>query len=244
MDAGQIIPHIRLVPKKPDDMLDLFRENLSRELDARKVDNKTASLEAGLGDSFVSDVLKRRNPKLDGVARLARTHNLSIDQLLGLPMRQQQVAPKKPIQVVGEVTGGQWREVNTEDFQREESPFPADPAFPTEAQYDLIVRGNSINLFARDGERLRCVDIHKAGLEIYDGDLVIFERIRDGGQLVLTTAKRVRRRGPILELWPESDDPHWKEPIRIDLRQAKSGETGRVIALVLYSYRPARRGLK
>ncbi len=72
-----------------------------------------------------------------------------------------------------------------------------------------------------------------------DGDMVIFERAREGGQLIETTAKRVRRRGPMLELWPESDDPRWQDPLRIDIRHVQDGENGRVIARVLYAYKPA-----
>jgi hypothetical protein len=117
----------------------------------------------------------------------------------------------------------------------EASPFPPDPDYPVDAQFDLVVRGTSINRAARDGERLRCVDLRKVQVDLYDGALVIFERMQ--GHLIETTAKRYRRRGPVIELWPDSDDPKWHEPLRIDTR-TQTEERGRIIALVLYSYNP------
>jgi len=194
---------------------------------------------AGLGDSFVRDTLERREPKLARIAVLAETHGFSLDEMLGL----KPVASPAEIRVLGEVNAGIWREVShPERFeQSEQSPFPPDPNYPASAQFDLIVRGNSINRFARDGERLRCVRLIDAGMEADSDDLVIVERRRNDGQLIETTAKRMRRRGHVLELWPDSDDPAWQEPIRIDLRKQRDGEEATVIALVLYAYNPARR---
>lgn len=230
------------MPNKPADPLAIFRQNLREELEAKRATMRSASIEAELGETFIRDVLERgRNPQLSYVAKLAKVHGLSIDRLLNLPAMDSAAksAQARAVQVIGEVSAGTWHDVGGVSFPREDSPFPPDTRYPVDAQFDLIVRGSSINRFARDGERLRCVDITKAGIEPFDDDIVIFEQTRDHGSLVETTAKRYRRRGPIVELWPDSDDPRWQEPQRIDTRNAQ-GREGRIVALVLYSYNPAR----
>lgn len=138
-----------------------------------------------------------------------------------------------PIMVVGEVAAGVWIQVDETDLQYEQSPFPADPRFPVEAQYDLIVRGTSIDRFASPGERLRCVDITQAEIDVHDGDLVIVQRTRMDGAMIETTAKRYTRRGGKIVLMPDSTDPRWQEPLTLD---ARDGEEIRVVAKVVYKY--------
>lgn len=226
---------------EPAKFLAKFRTSLARAVEEKGGDMKALSKGAGLGESFVRDALERREPKLARVATLAERYELSLDEMLGLKR-----APKDgaKIMVLGEVGAGIWREVgHPERFEgiKEESPFPPDPNYAADAQFDLIVCGNSINRFARDGERLRCVDIGKAGIDVDNDDLVIVERRKDSGQLIETTAKRIRRRGAMVELWPDSDDPAWQEPLRIDTRKTTEHEEATIIALVLYAYNPARK---
>ncbi len=113
------------------------------------------------------------------------------------------------------------------------------PRYPIDAQYDLIVRGTSINRFAHDGYRLRVVDTQKTGLEVPEGGYAIVRRFRDDGQIVETTAKRLKRRSDgKFELWPDSSDPQWQTPIIMGSDPER--EIVEVIAMVLYSYRSAR----
>lgn len=100
------------------------------------------------------------------------------------------------IRTLGEVAANVWRGVDSDDharFDEDNSVFPPDPRYPVDAQYDLIVRGTSINRVAHDGYRLRVLDITKTGHEVPDGELVVVRRTRDDGQIVETTAKRNRR---------------------------------------------------
>ncbi len=221
-------------------MLDVFRENLSRVLATKSADMQSFSTDAGLGKTYVRDVIERgRDPQLSYMFRLARSHKLSLDQLLGLRPPQAS-AEESTVKVIGHVGAGMWHDLTAVDFKVVESPIPADPSFPAAAQFDLTVQGDSINRFARDGELLRCVHLDRAHLEARDGDMVIFERKRSQGQLIETTAKRFRRRaGGLIELWPDSDDERWQQPERFDPHNVKEGEEGRVIARVLYSYRPS-----
>lgn len=118
------------------------------------------------------------------------------------------------------------------------SPFPPDPLYPIRSQFDLVVQGTSIDRFARDGDRIRCVKLVESGLEWADGDLVVVERRRDG--LLETTAKRIWRKNGSVELWPDSDDMRWQTPIVLSAESTESNDSISITALVLWSYRPAR----
>lgn len=72
------------------------------------------------------------------------------------------------IPILGRVAAGRWIDVHVlENEDHPASVFPPDPRFPIAAQFDLIVEGTSLNKFAQPGDRLRCVDFVKAGVEIY-----------------------------------------------------------------------------
>lgn len=149
------------------------------------------------------------------------------------------VAELPHIPIYGKVAAGMWIEVETADADTstfKSSPFPPDPRYPLDAQYDLIVEGTSINRFAQDGDAIRCVDILKAGIEIVENDLVIVSRTR-ATALRETTAKRVRKREGKFELWPESDDPRWQEPLIVLQGGADQHDETRIMAKVLWKYR-------
>ena len=229
-------------PKRGQDVLSTLRDNLAREIEQRGGNMKAASVQAGVGETFARDVIVRKqDPKISNLVMLARKLGISIDRLVGLSSAADPADTAAEIKIVGEVGAGVWREVDDSgqiDFEKESSPFPPDPHYPISAQFDLVVRGTSINRFARDGERLRCVDVVKAGIDVLDNDLVIFRKV--SGSLIETTAKRIRKRGPIIELWPDSDDARWQTPLKLDTREADPDHAeGQVVALVLYSYNPA-----
>lgn len=143
---------------------------------------------------------------------------------------------KVQIKIVGRVAAGVFREIEQVSLEQcPVSPFPPDPSYPLEAQFDLVVEGNSINKFARDGEIVRCVDIASTGVELVDGDLVIVRR--QNGALVETTAKRARRKGSAWELRFDSDDPRYQGSLVLD---PVDGDQIEITAIVLYAYRPAR----
>jgi hypothetical protein len=247
LDLGAMPRHVpkqnKIAPLGRDGLA-LFRENLDRLAKSNKSNMKQYGTKAGLGTTFVRDVIEGQDPGLSKIVAIAKTYGLSIDKLVGLETRDPDDggARTSTIKVIGEVGAGKWHELdgfNQLDFEPEPSPVPADPHYPVAAQFDLIVRGSSINRIARDGQYIRCVDVKKAIIEPYDNDFVIVRRTRSGG-LVETTAKKLRRRGPIIELWPESDDPKWQQPERIDTRQPREGETAEIVGLVLYAYSPGR----
>ena len=141
-----------------------------------------------------------------------------------------------PIRVLGTVAAGVWMEIEENQTALEDvpiSPFPADQRFPSEAQFDLVVRGNSINRLAHDGDRIRCVSMEASGRDFRDGDLVVVRRRR--GALEETTVKRVIRSQGEWILMPESNDPRWQQPISLT---GDDDTEVTVAARALYVYRP------
>lgn len=147
------------------------------------------------------------------------------------------------IPITGEVAAGQWLDIDVEMDPRDFEQFPiaADPAYPYEAQYGLIVRGNSMNRVFSSGEVLHCLDVWKASVEPEKDDIVIVERIRAQASQREVTAKRITKRGKLIVLSPDSTEAKWK-PIEFNPKDGHDGdEEVRVVAVVLATYRPIRR---
>lgn len=146
------------------------------------------------------------------------------------------------VYVLGEVAAGMWIDARAADLRTEEIPvsqFMIDTHYPIQAQFDLIVRGTSINRVAPDGFYLRCVDTDEAGIQAQHGDLVIVRRTRDF-HLWETTARRLKIADGQQQLWPESDDPLWTEPLVIPRGEGGiPGDEITIIAVVIHIYSPA-----
>lgn len=221
---------------------DDWRERLRSLMAERGLDMRSLSRKAGLGDTYVRDAIKRgRGGSIEGMASIASVLGVSVDFLMhGIVSRSSTATihaddvSTQLIRVLGDVAAGVWVEeaMAIAEADAPVSVFPADPRYPIAAQYDLTVRGTSLNKVARDGDMLRCVDIAKAGIEVRDGDLVIVRRTQ--GHLVELTCKKVRRRASgRVELWPDSTDPRWQEPVTVGGEDAVE-----IVALALYSYVP------
>lgn len=117
------------------------------------------------------------------------------------------------VRVVGTVKAGAWQDVDDSRGESMSELVPSVGDYPIEWQYAFIVDGESLNKVARPGDRLVCLDLIKAQIDIADGDLVIVERSRYAGQMVERTAKRVRKTIAGTELWPESTDPQFQGAI-------------------------------
>lgn len=233
-------------------------KRIDQRLKALDLSENKASVRSGLSRDAIRSIRRnarsgvQRGVSTETLRKLARGLETTPEWLIGgvgsgsadvdggeLPPGFSEEGTPQGIPTLGDVAAGVWREVTAADAAKygSRSTNPADPRYPATAQYDLVVRGSSIDRVARDGDRLRCVDLRETGLDVSDGDLVVVERRREGGHLVETTAKRVRQRGAKRELWPDSDDPQWQEPISYGEAQ---GDAVEIIALVLYAYRPTR----
>jgi len=144
----------------------------------------------------------------------------------------------KALNINGEVAAGLWMEADIFDSERVEKSnlIGGDKRYPSEDQYLLRIRGESLNRIARDGDLILCVDYANAGIELKSGDLVVVERSRDGGHTLERTAKRIFLDDGMVELRPESNDPRFQEPIVFNEHSEEASEV-RVIAKVLGAYR-------
>lgn len=206
---------------------------------------QTASKEARLGPDALRDLIRKPDvlPRIDTLYALAPVLDTTPEWLaFGVGSSDGSGTPGG-VAVIGEVAAGLWfdTEGGVDRPNYEQYPLPADQRYPPVAQYGLIVRGNSINRVAREGEVLHCLDVGITGIEPVNGDLVIVERRRAQGGQKEVTAKVVRRKGPLIELAPDSDDPRWSEPLVLDPRNAPEDEEIAIVAIVIAVYKPLRR---
>ena len=141
------------------------------------------------------------------------------------------VEPFESIPVMGEVAAGVWREVQ---FQSQE-PLFALPLIPTYREWKLhvigaVVRGESLNRVARDGDILIIESVAQTGHTPRENDLVLAERSRDQGGIFEVTAKRLVGS----KLVPDSDDPRYQEAITIGEHE---NETMQIIGIVHFVVR-------
>lgn len=139
---------------------------------------------------------------------------------------------EKAIPVVGEVAAGVWREVPFETFPlyRLSLALVTSRSQTRNAVIGLVVRGESLNRIAKDGDVLIVENSRETGEQPRSGDLVVAERRRDDGGIVEVTAKRFVNG----QLLPESDDPRYQQPLAIG---EHPGETVEVIGVVLFIVR-------
>ena len=239
-----------IVPRMERAFVDRIRERLG----ATGKSVRRASLDAGMSETALKDLLAnpKQFPKLDTIEKLAESLDAAPEWLafgVGKDVREakEQTAERvgQLIPVLGEVAAGRWLEVeqNADASRYEPAPITPDPAYRREAQYGLVVRGTSLNLYAADGDILHCLDIAQSGRMPTSGELVIVEQIRDGGFLRERTAKAYHvGDDDTVELRAFSDDPRWSQPIYIPHRVyshvLEKGLVIEVVAVVLGSYRP------
>jgi transcriptional regulator with XRE-family HTH domain len=128
----------------------------------------------------------------------------SLTQPVGLPT----------VRVVGTAAAGLWKDVSIiadDYYTHEEIPIVENPRFAGYRQYALFVEGNSVNRAIQDGEYAICVAWGDLGLEPKDGQYVHVERNRGG--LQEATIKVVRIHNKVVQLWPDSTDARFQEPI-------------------------------
>lgn len=140
---------------------------------------------------------------------------------------------------LGEVGAGVWTvvdEINDLNFARETSAFPPIPDYPIGKQYDLIVRGTSIDCFAGDGERVRCVSIDV--LDCQHGDYVHVKRYRNQRGEVEHTIKRAFNVNGRWELRFHSSDQRWQSQPALILGSGEN-EQVEIEGIALWQFRPS-----
>lgn len=217
---------------KPDNLEIVAR--IEQRLEALGLSPRKASLESGYGPDAIRDLKRDPSviPRLDTMTALARTLQVSPQWLAFGVEDFAQEDPNADLPVIGEVAAGVWHDLSLE---MDESPFAPvlggrNMRYSPTAQYGLVVRGTSLNRQAQSGDILRCLDIGNSGLRPRPGDLVVVERRRAQLGQKEVTAKVLKRVDGRLELWPDSTDPRWAQPILVE--GLSGDEDVRAIAVV------------
>lgn len=237
-------------------------QRIQMRLDELGLTEAGAAKAAGLGASAIRNIRegKSQSPRLDTVRKLAPTLQVSPEWLAfgaedeALLKAQSETAAREPslLRVLGEVAAGRWLEIDefVDEPLYEPVSVSPDKRWPAEHQYGLVVRGDSINRFAHDGDVLVCVSAIPVRYRPKDGDLVIVELRRNAGLLRQRTAKRYLRTETHVELWPDSDHDRWQKPIIIPkgltpleffLEEEGGGIEAEIVAFVVSAVRPVQR---
>lgn len=237
---------------------------VQRRLDHAGKSARAVSLATKLSDAFVLNILngKSKSPRAANLAKLAAVLETTSEWLLegkGPEVVAENVtervsSAKEPpvpvlsggLRVLGDVAAGRFLSLDSavDETVYEWAPITPHPSYPEGAQYGLVVRGTSINQIALDGDILHCVDIQASGHMPQNGELVIVEQIHLGGHMRERTAKVLKEVGDerFVELWPDSDDPKWQEPIlvphRVYSHHVEPDLKVEIRAFVIGSYRP------
>lgn len=192
-----------------------LKKRVRARMDAMSLNATQTARKAGLGESFVRDILrgKTRSPSAANLEKLATALETSADNLMGRSVEADQVVevPVTHLAVISDVQAGSWMEVTVlEEYEHETIPVARDPRFPNARQYALRVRGDSMNEIYPEGDFVTCVDYWDSGVPIKDGLHVHVERQKAGGQLVEITIKVIESREGQQFLVPRSTNSKWQ----------------------------------
>lgn len=217
-----------------------LQKRLRIRMDMLGLNAYQAAKRAGLGDSFVRDILrgKTRSPNSENLAKLAAALETTVDWFIVDGDKAPPQEGVKPVElvglsVVGRIQAGAWldRSIVDDDGEHETIPVARDPRFPRARQYGLEVSGDSMDREYPDGSFVSCVDFYDAGVPIKEGLVVHVER--HNGPLVEVTLKAVEMVDGRMMLAPRSTNPkHMPIPIEGD-----GGTEIKIRGLVTGSYR-------
>jgi transcriptional regulator with XRE-family HTH domain len=213
--------------------------------------------ELGVTRSAVSQWWQKVAPTTPGkhIAKIASLLSCSEHWLktgTGAPFARQEFTTKPPepspkpehrasaeIFTLGEVGAGMFvalSEVSDLNYHREPSTFPPLPDYPIDKQYDLIIRGTSIDRFATEGQRVRCVSIDV--IEPKSGDYVHTQRYRHQRSEVENTIKQAFLVNGRWELRFSSMDPRWRgqPPLQLGVGEDEQVE---IVGVAIFQFYPS-----
>jgi phage repressor protein C with HTH and peptisase S24 domain len=136
------------------------------------------------------------------------------------------------VTVKSHVEAGLWDEsIQWTDDKWYTVPVPADNKFSNVSLYGAETRGPSMNKIYEEGTVLIYDNIHETQEELISGKRYIIERIDTSDERECTV--KTLHRDPDGAYWlvPESDDPRFQEPLRVN---GNEGETIRIVGRVRY----------
>ncbi|MCB5205040.1 LexA family transcriptional regulator [Neorhizobium sp. T786] len=197
-----------------------LQKRLRTRMDMLGLNALQTAKKAGLGDSYVRDILrgKTRSPNVENIAKLASALDTTPDWFFTDSSEEQTVKRASTViglDVIGKIQAGNWvdRSIIDEHAEHEIIPVARDARFPHARQYALHVEGDSMDLEYPDGSYVTCVDFWDSGVTIKDGHILHVER--HNGPLVEMTLKAVETINGVQMLAPRSSNPKHK-PIKIE----------------------------
>jgi opacity protein-like surface antigen len=190
-------------------------ERLQRLLNERAISARALSRQAGLGDTYVNDVLSGKNasPSIPAIQAIAKTLDTSIGYLIGETGHQDSVAAPHAIAampVIGIVEVDAFRKLQANaNLPLVERPLSQ--SYP-DARHFILTVGGATGAASKDGPILPgmevlCVDMADAGLQIESGRIYAIRRTLDGGQTYETIIRRAMVYRDRIELIAESGRP-------------------------------------
>ncbi|KQX55479.1 MULTISPECIES: LexA family protein [unclassified Ensifer] len=229
-----------IFPEMPNRHMETsLQKRLKFRMDFLGLNAYQTAKKAGLGDSFVRDILRgrTRSPSAENLAKLAAALETTPDYFT-LEVEPAEAPKPLPLPitgltVVGDIQAGTWldRTLFDDGHEHEIIPVARDPRFPHSKQYALRVRGDSMDREFPDGSFVTCVDYYDSGIGMKDGLIVHVER--HSGPLVEVTLKAIEHVDGELMLSPRSTNPK-----HLPLKVEGDGGTEIVIkGVVIGSYR-------
>lgn len=212
-------------------------EEIDKALERRQEKPTRASLNAGLGASYIRDLHRYRTiPNMGKFSKLANYLGLNVNGLSDLA-KIDDARPMSVISlpVVGSIAAGAFMDITIKDDTEPEQfvSIAYDGRFPIDQLYALRVTGDSMNLRYPDGTFVTCVNYAASGQALKNGMAVHIERHE--GSLVETTLKIVSFEPGRVVLSPRSSNPVHKPIVMVD-----EGWRSDVVikGIVTGSYRP------
>jgi Cro/C1-type helix-turn-helix DNA-binding protein len=173
-------------------------DRLQRLLNDREISARALSRQAGLGDTYVNDVLSGKNasPSIPAVQAIAKALDTSIGYLIGETGHQDSVASPHAMAampVIGIVEMGAFRKPQANaNFPLVERPLSQ--SYP-DARHFVLTVGDTSGIASKEGPILPgmevlCVDMADAGLQVESGRIYATRRTLDGGQTYETIIRR------------------------------------------------------
>lgn len=164
---------------------------------------------------------------------------------------------RPPVPIVGSVEVGVYIDKDHVYNNARSAPdmpnLPPDTRFPSDAQVDLYVRGNSINRFAPNGFILRCVLIDRWNEFIKPGDMLVVDRFQ--GALRERAAWRIYPNSDYIQYETDTDEKKeqykWRGAVRSEESERLKNDThefveplkdanSRPYAVVIFAYAEPR----
>lgn len=131
------------------------------------------------------------------------------------PMTQSEAVRRpKLIYVTSRASSGQWMDDSVTAFKEYELTTLPDTQWPIEAQFGVVIEGDSVNLVAHNGDHALCLAAVAAPRDPKAGDWVVVDHFRNN--LRERTIRKVHQsEDGTLQLCHLSDDPRFTDTLTL-----------------------------